>query len=238
MSRHSKWSKIKHQKGAADIKKGASFTKHSKAITIAAREGADPGMNFKLRLALEAAKAAGMTKDTIDRAVLRGSGDDKEGVHMKEELFEGFLPGGVAVLVEAVTDNHNRTLQEVKHLFSKYGGALASANAVAWMFSKQGVIRVHDTPLTDEIELGLIESGAQDITHEEGGLTIYTHPSDLKVVEQAVRVLSLVPEYIGFEWIAKEHVAPISSHQEAVDTALEHLENHEDVSSVYNNLSA
>lgn len=236
MSRHSKWSKIKHQKGAADIKKGASFTKHSRAISIAAREGADVSMNFKLRLALEAAKAAGMTKDTIDRAVLRGSGDDKEGVQMKEELFEGFLPGGVAVLVEAVTDNHNRTLQEVKHLFSKSGGALASANAVAWMFSKQGIIRVHDTPLTDDIELRLIENGAQDIKNEEGGLTIYTQPSDLKAVEQAVRALSLVPEYVGFEWIAKEHVPVLLEHQESIDAALEAFENHEDVSSVYNNI--
>ncbi len=237
MSRHSKWSKIKHQKGAADIKKGASFTKHSKNITIAAREGADSSMNFKLRLAIEAAKAAGMTKDTIDRAVLRGTGDDKEGVSMIEELFEGFLPGGVAVLIEAVTDNHNRTLQEVKHIFSKYGGALAGANAVAWMFTKYGVIRVNDTNSSDEFELQLIENGAEDIASEEGGLTIYTKPEGLKLVEEKVRALSFLPEYVGFEWRPKERVPVAQENQESIDAALEALDSHDDVANVYNNIS-
>lgn len=235
MSRHSKWSKIKHQKGAADVKKGATFTKHSKAITIAAQDGADPSMNFKLRLALEAAKAAGMTKETIDRAVARGSGEGKEGVHMIEELFEGFLPGGIAVIVEAVTDNHNRTLQEVKHIFTKAGGALAGANAVAWMFAKKGVIRVPDAQSSEDLELSLIEGGAQDILSEEGGLTMYTNPEDLKSVEETVRRLALIPDYVGFEWIAKEHVDLSGEHVEAVEKALDMLEEHDDVSNVYTN---
>lgn len=236
MSRHSKWSKIKHQKGAADVKKGAMFTKHSKAITIAAQDGADASMNFKLRLALEAAKAAGMTKDTIDRAVARGSGDGKEGVQMIEELFEGFLPGGVAVLVEAVTDNHNRTLQEVKHIFSKHGGSLASSNAVAWMFEKKGVVRVSDGAPSDDVELQLIESGAQDIIAEEDGLTIYTKVEDLKSVEEKVRSLSFTPEYVGFSWVPKERVASLAD-AEGVEGALERLEEHDDVSNVFTNVS-
>ncbi len=236
MSRHSKWSKIKHQKGAADVKKGAIFTKHSKAITIAAQDGADASMNFKLRLALEAAKAAGMTKDTIDRAVARGTGEGKEGVQMIEELFEGFLPGGIAVMVEAVTDNHNRTLQEVKHIFTKSGGALAGANAVAWMFEKKGVIRVGEVVSSDELELVLIEAGAQDIASEEGGLTIYTKVEDLKSVEEKVRNLSFTPEYVGFSWIPKERVAPMVD-MEAIDGALAMLEEHDDVSNVYTNLA-
>lgn len=237
MSRHSKWSKIKHQKGAADVKKGASFTKHSRAISIAAREGADPGMNFKLRLALEAAKAAGMTKDTIDRAVARGAGDDKEGVQMKEELFEGFLPGGIAVIIEAVTDNHNRTLQEVKHIFTKAGGSLASANAVAWSFMKKGVVRAGSVSLTEELELQLIEAGAEDIVAEEGGLTITTSVQDLKTIEEKIRAFGMIVEYVGLEWIAKEHVPMAQENRETIESSIGALEEHDDVSNVFTNLT-
>ncbi len=237
MSRHSKWSKIKHQKGAADARKGTVFTKLSRAITIAARDGGDPAANFKLRLVLDSAKASGMTKDTVERAIARGTGEGKEGVAMVEEWFEGFLPGAVAVLIEVVTDNHNRTLQELKHAFSVASGNLGGAGSVAWMFARHGVARISNIKFqnSNELELQLIEAGAQDIVEEDNGITVYTKPEDLKPTEEKIRSLGFNPDYIALEWIAKESVAVDEPKRESVDAFVEELEEREDVAGVYTN---
>src|SRR3989338_2432791 len=142
MSRHSKWSKIKGAKGTADQKRAAVFTKLSRMITIAARGGGDPGTNFKLRLVIDTAKSSAMPKDTIERAIAKGTGGDKEGVLLIEETHEGFGPGGTAFIVEVVTDKKNRAFQDLKHAFVQHGGNLGGKGSVAWMFEHKGVIRL------------------------------------------------------------------------------------------------
>lgn len=240
MSRHSKWAKIKHQKGAADVKKGSMFTKCSRTITMAARDGGDPAMNFKLRLAIDQAKEVGMPKDTVDRAIARGAGVGKDGIMMSEEMFEGFLPGGVAVVIEVVTDNHNRSLQELKHEFSEHGGNLGGAGSVAWMFGHKGVLRVSNEKFPkanrDEIELQLIDAGVEDLQEEDEGFTITTASQALKVVEEKLRALHAMPEYVALEWVPKERVPIAPDRQESVDHFINLLEEREDVSNVYTNV--
>lgn len=239
MSRHSKWSKIKNQKGSADQKKGALFTKLSRIVTIAARGGGDPGANFKLRLAIDTAKAAAMPKDTIERAIAKGTGADKEGVQMIEDTYEGFGPGGTAFIVEVITDKKNRAFQDLKHAFSEHSGNLGGSGSVAWMFERRGVLRIPNDqfPMThkDELELKLIEGGAEDIIEEEGGITVYTKSDELKAVEEKIRTAGFTPEYTGLSWIPKEKVTP-SENAHSQLTALEDaLDEMEDVSEYYTN---
>lgn len=240
MSRHSKWSKIKNQKGGADQKRAAVFTKLSRMLTIAARGGGDPASNFKLRMTIDQAKSAEMPKDTIDRAIAKGTGADKEGAQLIEETYEGFGPGGVAFMVEVVTDNKNRAYQELRKAFAEHGGNLASPGAVAWMFERRGVIRVAGVRgqvlgASSDIELKLIDAGAEDILREDDGVTVYTKPEELKVVEEKVRAAGLAPEYAGLEWVPKEKITPPQNAMgqlEALETALDELE---DVSEYYTN---
>lgn len=239
MSRHSKWSKIKNQKGGADQKRAAVFTKLSRMLTIAARGGGDPASNFKLRMTIDQAKSAEMPKDTIDRAIAKGTGADKEGAQLIEETYEGFGPGGVAFMAEVVTDNKNRAYQELRKTFAEHGGNLGSPGAVAWQFQKKGVIRLSADsrqPTADsELELKLIDAGAEDIIREDDGVTVYTKPEELKAVEEKVRAAGLVPEYAGLEWVPKEKITPPQNAMgqlEALETALDELE---DVSEYYTN---
>lgn len=205
MSKHSKWAKIKNDKGAADVKKGAVFTKHSRAISVAARSGGDPEKNFKLRMAMDAAKTAGVPKDTIERAVARGSGADGE-EELSEMLYEAIGPGKVGIMIEAVTNNKNRTVNDLRKLLENHGGVLANSGAVAWQFQRLGVVRI-SVAKNDELELKLIDLGAEDIKEEEGGLTIYTKQENFQKLLDGLRSLSLAPEYSGLEWVAKEPMA-------------------------------
>src|ERR687888_442884 len=165
VSGHSKWSSIKHKKGAADAKRGALFTKLSKAISVAAREGGpDPAANLALQNAIEKARSYSMPKDNIERAIARGSGSDAEGSSYETVIYEGYGPEGVAVLVEALTDNRNRTASEVRHLFSKFGGNLGATGAVAWQFERRGVLLVAaDGVDEDELMLAAADAGADDV---------------------------------------------------------------------------
>ena len=219
MSKHSKWSKIKNAKGEADVKKGAVFTKHSRAISVAARSGGDPEKNFKLRMAMDAAKTAGVPKDTIERAVARGSGADGE-EELSEMLYEAIGPGKVGIMIEAVTNNKNRTVNDLRRLLEEYGGTLANSGAVAWQFQRLGVVRLNalschsegaerlKNPLSIEsLELKLIDLGAEDIKEEDGGLTIYTKQENFQKLLDGLRGLNLAPEYSGLEWVAKESMA-------------------------------
>jgi YebC/PmpR family DNA-binding regulatory protein len=187
MSGHNKWSTIKHKKGAADAKRGKLFSKLIKEITIAARTGGgDPDGNPRLRTAVLAARAANMPKDNIDRAIKRGTGEI-EGVNYEEITYEGYGPGGVAVLVEAVTDNKNRTVAEVRHIFEKYNGNLGESGCVAWMFQKQGIVEVSATGLTeDEVMEVALESGAQDVQNEGSSFSIACDPAEMEAVRSAV----------------------------------------------------
>ena len=185
MSGHSKWSTIKRQKGANDAKRGAIFTKLGNQIAIAARGGTDPNSNSALALAIEKAKAANMPGANIERSIQRAA--DKSAAQLEQALYEGYGPGGVAVLVEVATDNKNRTLPEVRSAFSKTGGSMAEQGSVAFQFSRKGVIRVKGKG--DELELAAIDAGAEDIFEEEetGETVIHTAPGDLAKVRDALK---------------------------------------------------
>jgi YebC/PmpR family DNA-binding regulatory protein len=195
MSGHSKWANIKRQKGAADAKRGQLFTKLAREIIIAARQGgANLDSNFQLRLAVQKARDNNMPSDNIERAIKRGSGDT-EGAALIEAQFEGYGPSGIAVLVEALTDNRNRTVQDVRRLFTRHGGNLGETGCVSWLFESRGVITVESNDSDAEgIALQAIDAGAQDVKTENGYVEIYTQPQELekvrKVIEEKEHVIS------------------------------------------------
>jgi YebC/PmpR family DNA-binding regulatory protein len=185
MSGHSKWAQVKRSKGAADVKKGALFSKLSKQITIAAREGRDPGMNFKLRLAIEKAKENLMPKDNIERAVEKGSGNS--GVVLQSLQYEGYGPAGTSFIIEAASDNPNRTFQMIRNIFTKNGGNIGQPGTVAWMFVTRGQILVErKNEDMSEMELAAIDAGAEDVKESAEGLEIYTAPESLEKVKQTL----------------------------------------------------
>ena len=185
MSGHSKWHSIKHKKGAADAKRGKVFTKMAAEIAIAAQDGADPAMNFKLRLAIQKAKAANVPAVNIERAIAKGSGQGG-GAKLEELLYEGYGPAGVAIMVKALSDNRNRTSPEVKSTFSKHGGTMGGQGSVAYLFEKKGVIICKPEADKDEMSLMAIEAGADDIDDSGEQLIIYTQPNKLEEVRDAL----------------------------------------------------
>ncbi len=242
MSGHSKWSKIKHKKGAADAKRGNIFTKLGKAITVAAQQGgSDIEMNFSLRLAVEKAKSANMPKDNIERAIKRGSGESKDGAVLQELIYEGFGPQGVGIMVEAVTDNNNRTASEVKHAFSKYGGSLGGPGAVQWQFSRFGVIHLtKDTrnkiqETKDAVDLGLIDAGADDIIDSEYGIEIRCQVEKFKEVLDAVTSFGIEPDDSGLQWIAKEEIELDEDASAQLGRIVDALDELDDVKDVFTN---
>lgn len=185
MSGHSKWHSIKHKKGAADAKRGKIFTKMAAEIAIAAQGGADPAMNFKLRLAIQKAKAANVPASNIERAIAKGSGQGG-GAKLEELVYEGYGPAGVAIMVKALSDNRNRTGPEVKSAFSKHGGTMGGQGSVAYLFEQKGVIICKVDADKDELSLKAIEAGADDIDDNGDQLVIYTSPNNLESVRDAV----------------------------------------------------
>lgn len=237
MSGHSKWSTIKHKKGAADAKRAANFTKLAREIEVAAREkGPDPAMNFKLRLAIDRARAGNMPKDNIERAISRGAGEDSA-ASMKELVYEAYTPGGTALIVEAITDNNNRTGGDIKHILSKHGGSLANQGAVTYLFDQKGVIRTEAIPQAnrDEVELALIDSGAEDIAHEDESSIIISAPFDLAKISEAAEAANLKITSAGMEWIPKATIAIDSEVEAKVSVIINKLEELDDVTNVYTN---
>jgi YebC/PmpR family DNA-binding regulatory protein len=184
MSGHSKWASIKHQKAIKDARRGASFTKFANLISVAARAGGDPETNFKLRLAVDSAKKAGVPNANIDRAIKRGAGLDGGG-DFEEINYEGYGPGGVAIMVEAATDNRNRTAPEVRSAFNKHGGSIGTPGSVAYQFTQRGVIVI---PASDPeaAAMDAIDVGAEDVEEGDGMLTVFTKPTDLDAVRRAL----------------------------------------------------
>lgn len=187
MSGHSKWSKIKHQKGATDAKRGQIFTKLTREIIVAVREGgSSPESNFRLRLAIQKARDSNMPMDNVEKAIKRGSGET-EGAALSEMVLEGHGPSGVAIMVMAVSDNRNRTLQEVRNVFSRHGGTLSAAGSVAWLFDSKGVITVKTDGLdSEQLALEAIDAGAEDVRVEDTFVEIYTGPRELEQVREAL----------------------------------------------------
>ena len=236
MSGHSKWSSIKHKKGAADAKRGKIFTKLIKEITVAARMGGgDPDGNPRLRSAIAAAKAENMPKDNIERGIKKGTGE-LEGVSYEESSYEGYGPGGVAVLVECLTDNKNRAVAEVKHLFERHGGNLGEPGCVAWIFEQKGLIALDRDKVDEESLLELaLEAGAEDVNEEETQFEIITSPSDFEPVKNAIDEAGLPYTLAEITKIPKNTVKIEGKKAQQMLNLMEALEDNDDVNNVYAN---
>lgn len=239
MSKHSKWAKIKHQKGATDAKRGQVFTKLARNITVASREGGgDPNFNFKLRLAVDLAKAANMPKDNIERAIAKGAGGGEAGA-LKELVYEAFGPAGSAFIIVAYSDNVNRTVAEVKNVLSKNGGVMAGQGAVIWQFQKLGVIRFQISNLKfqiEELELKLIDAGAEDIKEDGEEFIIYSKPENFQKVKETVDAMKIAIESAAIEYVAKNEVELSEADEEKAGRLMEALDDNEDVSEVFTNI--
>jgi YebC/PmpR family DNA-binding regulatory protein len=236
MSGHSKWHSIKHKKAAADSKRGRAFTQIIKEMTVAARiGGGDINFNPRLRLAVEKAKAENMPKDNIERAIKKGTGA-LEGYNLEEVHYEGYGPGGVAVFIEAATDNRNRTVGEVRHLFTKYGGNLGEAGSVGWMFGKKGYLVVERAAVDEETLLEIVlEAGAEDVKEDGSSWEIYTPPDKFHVVRDALKAkgISLAAEELGM--IPQSSVKLEGRQAQQMLKLMEALEEHDDLTHVWAN---
>jgi YebC/PmpR family DNA-binding regulatory protein len=236
MSGHSKWNTIKRKKGALDAKRGKVFTKLIKEIQIAARQGGgDPSGNPRLRTVIAKAKQSNMPSDNVERAIKKGTGE-LEGVNYEEGSFEGYGPGGTAVFVEVMTDNRNRTVGEVRHLFSKYGGNMGESGCVAWMFKKRGVIYI-DLAAADEEKAmeAAMEAGAEDFDHDEGSLEILCEPGSLNEVKEAIEAAGIPVESAEVSMIPENTVSLEGKQAETCMKLIEMLEDNDDVQNVYTN---
>ena len=240
MSGHSKWSTIKHQKGAADAKRGALFTKLSRDLVLAVREGGggDPSMNFRLRLAVEKARASNMPADSITRAIKRGTGEGGEaGENLEEIVYEGYGPGGGAILLQAVTTNRNRAAAEIRSTFTRGGGSLGESGCVAWNFETKGVItlEVADEDRGEELGLLAIDSGAEDIEIEDGVLEIHAPAERLQDVKQALEEQEVTLSSAQISMVPKSTVMLEPNHAEQTLKLLDNLEELEDVQKAFTN---
>jgi YebC/PmpR family DNA-binding regulatory protein len=235
MSGHSKWATIKHKKGALDAKRGKIFTQLIKEITIAAKSGGDPDGNPRLRSAIAAAKAENMPNDNIKRAIQRGTGELPGAVY-EEIAFEGYGPGGVALIVEATTDNRNRAVSEIRHTFSKHGGNLGEPNSVRFMFSKKGIIAVAKDAADEEKLMNIVlEAGGEDLNDEGDTWEIITEPSAYEAVAQAVRDAKIETVMSEVTMIASTYTKLEGPQAAQMVRLIEALEEHDDVSNVYSN---
>ncbi len=239
MSGHSKWSTIKHQKGAADTKRGALFTKLSRDIALAVREGggADPDMNFKLRLALDRAKSSNMPQDSISRAVKRGSGEGNDGETLEQVTYEGYGPGGGAILLQAVTTNRNRTAADVRAAFNRGGGNLGESGCVAWNFELRGVVTIdiEDEERAEELGLIAIDAGAEDIQIDEGVLEVYALVESLQDVQKSIEAESVPVRSAEMSMVPKATIALGDKEAEQTLRLLDALEDLDDVQKAFTN---
>ncbi|MCB5250301.1 MAG: YebC/PmpR family DNA-binding transcriptional regulator [Candidatus Cloacimonadales bacterium] len=234
MAGHSKWSSIKHKKGAADAKRGKVFTRLVREIILAARDGGDMATNPRLRTAVQAARGANMPKDNIDKAIKRGTGEI-EGVNYEEIIYEGYGQAGVAIIIDAMTDNKNRTVAEVRHAFSKYGGTLAENGAVAWNFEQKGLIEIDAEGLDeDEVMMNVIEAGADDMESEDGAFFIYTQLVDFSKTIVAIEELGYKINKAELTRVPKSTVNADSVAEKLLNL-IEKLEDLDDVQKVYAN---
>jgi len=233
MSGHSKWHSIKHKKGALDAKRGKLFTKFIKEITVAARSGGgDPDANARLRKAISDAKAGNMPNDTIDRAIRRGTGEE-DGVNYEEITYEGYGPGGVALLIQSMTDNRNRTVAEIRHIFSKNGGNLGESGSVGWMFEKKGYIVVNKSAKPEEELFDIvIEAGADDLRDDEDNFEIITSPDSFESVSTALKSAGIETQVAEIEMVPQNYIKLEGGDARQMLKLMEALEDHDDVQKV------
>lgn len=237
MSGHSKWANIKHKKGKQDAVKGKIFTKFAKAIAVAAKEsGSDLESNAKLRDIVEKAKAQNMPNDNIERAIKKGAGE-LEGSNYEEIIYEGYGPGGVAIIVETLTDNKNRTAGDIRHIFDRNGGNLGTSGCVSFLFQRKGQLMVEKSDNIDEDELMLltIDAGAEDFIVEEEGYEIITDPNDFRKVRETLETEKIAFIFAEIAMIPTTQVALSSGDAKKMQKMLDMFEDHDDVQAVYHN---
>jgi YebC/PmpR family DNA-binding regulatory protein len=238
VSGHSKWSSIKHKKGAADAKRGQLFSKLSRAIIVAAKEGGpDPGGNLALQNAIEKARSYSMPKDNIERAIARGSGADSDAADFETVIYEGYGPSGVAVIVEALTDNRNRTASDVRHVFAKNDGNLGGSGAVTWLFERRGIVLVSaDGVDEDDLTLAAAEGGADDVALDGSSYQVVSAPEALTSVREALKNAGFTVESAELTMVAKTtvQVADESSAKKVL-RLIDQLEENDDIQDVYAN---
>ena len=238
MSGHSKWHSIKHKKGAADAKRGKLFSKLTRAIIVAAREGGgDPSGNLALQNAIEKARSYSMPKDNIERAIAKGAGEGTDAAEFATVIYEGYGPEGVAVIVEALTDNRNRTASEIRHAFTRHGGSLGATGAVAWQFERRGVVVVGaDGVDEDELFLAAADGGAEDIERDGDVFEITSAPENLAAVRNAIEAAGFTAESAELSMVPKNTVAvEDATAAKRVMRLIEELEDNDDVQDVYAN---
>lgn len=238
MSGHSHFKTIKATKELADAKRGKIFSKLARIITIAVKEkGPDTLVNSKLKSAIEQAKQFNMPKENIERAVKKGTGE-LAGENLEEVSFEGFGPGGIAIIMEGITDNKNRTLGEVKTILNQHNGKIAGEGAVKWMFQKKGLITISNQgKLKEELELSAIEAGAEEISWQEGKLYIETKPEDLEKIKKSLEEKNLEIESVNLGWIANEEISISEKEKESAKKLFEALDENDAIQDIYSNLS-
>lgn len=234
MSGHSHWSSIKRAKEATDQKRGKVFSKIARQISVVAREkGGDIDANASLRIVIDKAKKLNMPKENIERAIKRGTGESSEG-RLEEFIFEAYGPEGIALIIEGITDNKNRTLGEIKNILSKNGGKLASEGSVKWMFDQKGVILINNGD-KDDLEIKAIEAGAEDIKWEDDHLTIYTKVEDLGKTKKGLENQGVEIESASLDWLAKEEVE--LKEKEKIFRLFDLLDENDDIQEIYSNLA-
>ena len=236
MSGHSKWHTIKHKKGAADAKRGKIFTRIIKELTIAARNGGgDPDMNPRLRTIIAEAKSHNMPADNIKRAIRRGTGEE-EGVHYDEVTYEGYGPGGVALIIETLTDNRNRTVGELRHTLGKYGGNLGEANSVAWMFDKKSLVTVaKEKASEDALMNAVLEAGADDMKDEDGTWEIVSPVEAHQAVVDAVKALGIEPDSAQVSMLPQNYIKLEGKQAQQMIKLMDLLDDHDDTKNVWSN---
>jgi len=239
MSGHSKWATTKRAKEVKDKKRSSIFTKLANNITVAARKGGDPDMNFSLRMAIDKAKMANMPKENIERSIKRGTGE-LGGAAVEELVYEGFGPAKSAFIIETVTDNKNRSVSDIRHIFIKNGGNMGAAGSISWNFERKGVISIASENLPknnwDELELELIDAGAEDINKEEAGATIVTAIGNLQAVKKFLDSKNISVESAELEYIAKEKKELNEEDLKKVEQFIDALDECEDVSNYYTDI--
>lgn len=242
MSGHSHAKTIAHAKGIADAKKGAIFSKFGRLITIAAKEGGDLSVNSKLRIVIDQAKSFNMPKENIERAVKKGTGE-LAGEKLEEVSFEGFGPGGIALIIEGITDNKNRSLSDIKVILNQNGGKLAGEGAVRWMFDRRGAIIINiknqmPNVKNDELEMVAIECGAEDIHWDGDELEIYTKPDELEKVKKSLEEKSIKIDSVSMGWVAKEEIEIREKEKEQAEKLFLALNENDAINDIYSNLKS
>jgi YebC/PmpR family DNA-binding regulatory protein len=236
MSGHSHWARIKHQKGTADAKKGKVFSKLAKQVTLAARGGGDPDKNLTLRYAIDKAREANMPRDNIDRAIKRGTGE-LGGAQLEIVSYEGYGPGGAAVIAEAATDNRNRTAPEVRRIFEDHGGNLGTAGCVSWNFETKGTFLISAGRLSEEaLTEAALELGADDVRSEEEGFLLLCDPKALERMRDGLKKRGITPEHAEIGLVPKSTIALSSEMTRKALDLVDALQDHDDIQNVYSNL--